>query len=217
MKGTGRIDTAIVGGCGHVGLPLGIALAEAGQNVRLYDIDTSVVEMINNGSMPFLERGADDLLRTVIGRGTLEATSDPTVLTGADHVVIVIGTPVDEHLNPDPMAVSDAIKELLPYFRDGQLIVLRSTVFPGVTRMIETLFESSGLNVDVAFCPERIAEGRALTELHELPQIVASRTESGHDRASALFETLTETIVSLMLSATTTGTAACARTLWCSP
>ena len=60
---------------------------------------------------------------------------------------------------------------------DGQLLILRSTVFPGVTRMVERLIERLGKAIDVAFCPERIAEGRAMEELHSLPQIVAARTE----------------------------------------
>jgi UDP-N-acetyl-D-mannosaminuronic acid dehydrogenase len=77
------------------------------------------------------------------------------------------------------------------------MVILRSTVFPGVTRTVESLFDRSGLQVDVAFCPERIAEGAAMKELHELPQIVASRTATGNERAARLFSSLTDSIVYL--------------------
>ena len=99
----------------------------------------------------------------------------------AEHVVIVIGTPIDEHLNPDLNAVQRdrGDRENLV---DGQLLVLRSTVYPGVTAMVEKLVERLGLDVDVSFCPERIAEGKAMVELFELPQIVAARTQTRRER-----------------------------------
>ncbi len=191
------VDTVIVGGCGHVGLPLGIALADSGRRVVVYDIDASAVDTVNAGSLPFMEVGAQEVLERVVGDGRLVASTDPSLLRDAENVVVVIGTPVDEHLNPDPTAVTNSVEELIPFLRDGQLVVLRSTVFPGVTRMVERLFDESGLDVDVAFCPERIAEGSAMTELYELPQIVASRTESGNERSAALFGSLTDSIVYL--------------------
>ncbi len=74
--------------------------------------------------------------------------------------MVVVGTPVDEHLNPDPHAVIAAIEAVADELVDGQLLVLRSTVFPGVTRLVERLIVRLGKAIDVAFCPERIAEGR---------------------------------------------------------
>jgi UDP-N-acetyl-D-mannosaminuronic acid dehydrogenase len=85
----------------------------------------------------------------------------------------------------------------LPHFRDGQTLVLRSTVYPGVTRRVEQLVERLGRDMDVAFCPERIAEGRAMTELFELPQIVSARTPSARKRVEELFRVLTDKIVHL--------------------
>ena len=90
-------------------------------------------------------------------------------MTRAEHVIVVIGTPIDEHLNPDLGAVDRAINEIAEHLVDGQLLVLRSTVYPGVTAMVERLIARLGADVDVAFCPERIAEGKALEELADLP------------------------------------------------
>ena len=118
-------DVAIVGGCGHVGLPLGIAFADAGLSTVLYDIDEHAVAVVNGGDLPFLEPGADTVLERVVAAGTLKATTDPTSLTVAENVVVVVGTPVDEHLNPDPNAVTESITDLIAHLHDGQLVVQR--------------------------------------------------------------------------------------------
>ncbi len=190
-------DVVIIGGCGHVGLPLGIALAERGLKTRLFDVNSDTVKLVNSGTLPFSEDGAADVLREVVEDGRLQASDDPRVVQDAEYVVVVIGTPVDEHLNPDPHAIPRALKECGDYLRDGQLLVLRSTVYPGVTALVERTLAQRGLTVDVAFCPERIAEGKAMTELYSLPQIVAGRTEQVRDRAAKLFGRLTDTIVRL--------------------
>jgi UDP-N-acetyl-D-mannosaminuronic acid dehydrogenase len=187
---------SIIGGCGHVGLPLGLALADRGLDVTLYDVNRAAVDLVNSGSMPFDEPGALELLPRVVGE-RLRATDDPASIASCEFVIVVIGTPVDEHLNPDPRAVPEAVAALAPHLREGQLLVLRSTIYPGVTALVEQRLESLGLNLDVAFCPERIAEARALTELYDLPQIVAARSDRGRDRADALFRRLTDQTVHL--------------------
>ena len=83
------------------------------------------------------------------------------------------------------------------HLRDGQLLVLRSTLYPGVTAMVERVVAGLGLDVDVAFCPERIAEGHAMTELFELPQLIAARTDRAMERAAKLFQVLTAQVVRL--------------------
>jgi UDP-N-acetyl-D-mannosaminuronic acid dehydrogenase len=191
------LDVVIVGGCGHVGLPLGLAFADRGLRVALYDLDASAVDRVNGAEMPFWEEGAPEVLEKVRREGRLEATTDPSAVGRAETVVVVIGTPVDEHLNPDIQAVADAVGEFVDHLRDGQLLVLRSTVYPGVTAKVEELIAARGAGVDVAFCPERIAEGRAMTELYELPQIVAARTAEAAERGEKLFRNLTQEIVHL--------------------
>jgi UDP-N-acetyl-D-mannosaminuronic acid dehydrogenase len=185
----------VIGGCGHVGLPLALAFADRGARVAIYDVSETSVRMVNAGRMPFAEVGADEVLHRVLSAGRLEASADPAVVTAAEHVVVVLGTPVDEHLNPNPLAITRALGGCAEYLRDGQLLILRSTVFPGVTALVERMIARIGLDVEVAFCPERIAEGKAMTELFELPQIVSSSTPAGVKRASALFGKLTSKLV----------------------
>jgi UDP-N-acetyl-D-mannosaminuronic acid dehydrogenase len=188
-------DVVILGGCGHVGLPLALAFADCGATVGIYDISQASVDAVNAGRMPFAEAGADEVLHRVLSAGRLEASADPAIMATAENVVVVIGTPVDEHLNPDQTAITEALGGCSTYFRHGQLVILRSTVFPGVTALVEKTMAGLGLQIDVAFCPERIAEGKAMTELFELPQIVSSRTAAGTRRAAALFGRLTSKLV----------------------
>lgn len=190
-------DVVVVGGAGHVGLPLSIALASRGLRVTAYDIDAGALATIAAGVMPFREQGADVVLREVIGSRTLVCSGDPSSVSHAEYVIVVVGTPVDAHLAPDYDAVPLVVEELLPHLRDGQVVILRSTVSPGVTRRVEQIVARSGLAVDVAFCPERIAEGRAMTELFELPQIVAARSPTARMRSASLFSKLTPSIVEL--------------------
>ena len=190
-------DVVVIGGCGHVGLPLAIAFAERGALVSVYDLSESAVERVNAARLPFDEPDAEPVLERVVSQGRLRASTDPAVVSSAEHVIVVIGTPVDEHLNPQQLVISRALSGCAEHLRDGQLLVLRSTVFPGSTALVERLITGLGLQIDVAFCPERIAEGKAMTELFELPQIVSARSASGLERAAKLFSILTNSIVEL--------------------
>ncbi len=151
---------------------------------------------VNEGTLPFEEPGAAEVLARVGGR-TLHASTDAACVATAEHVVVVVGTPVDEYLNPEPQVVPAAVAAVAQHLRDGQLLILRSTLYPGVTALVERLVVGFGKDVDVAFCPERIAEGKAMTELYELPQLVAARTERAIERSAKLFRTLTAEIVPL--------------------
>jgi UDP-N-acetyl-D-mannosaminuronic acid dehydrogenase len=190
-------DVVVIGGGGHVGLPLAIALADRGATVAVYDVNGKTVGLVNDSVMPFAEPGAQPKLEAARSAGALVATTDPAIVGRAENVIVVIGTPVDEHLNPDPRAIPDALGACSPFFTDGQLLVLRSTVYPGVTALVEKLIGELGRDIDVAFCPERIAEHKAMEELFSLPQIVSSRTPRGRKRAAALFGRLTEQIIDL--------------------
>ena len=190
------LDVAVVGGCGHVGLPLALAFADRGLAVGIYDIDPSAVAQVQAGRMPFNEPGAQEMLAKALANG-LQLSTDDSMVSRAEHVVVVVGTPIDEHLNPSPDVVPRMLIQLSPRFRTGQLIVLRSTVYPGVTALVERELSRRCPGVDVVFCPERIAEGRAMDELFRLPQLVAGRDDLAVRRAEKLFAHLTADTVRL--------------------
>jgi len=190
-------DVVVVGGCGHVGLPLAMAFADRGARVGIYDVSEKAVATVNAGRLPFDEPGGAQVLENVVASGMLHASLDAAIVGTAEHVVVVIGTPVDEFLNPDQTAIPNALGGCAPYLRDGQLLILRSTVFPGVTALVEKMIVGLGKSIEVTFCPERIAEGKAMTELFTLPQIVSARSPEAMDRATRLFSRLTGNIVQL--------------------
>jgi UDP-N-acetyl-D-mannosaminuronic acid dehydrogenase len=194
---TSKLNLVIVGGCGHVGLPLGIVFASRGAaEVTLLDIAADKVERVNSGRMPFMETGAEELLRTVIGKN-LRATVDTACLRTADAVVTVVGTPVDEHLNPTVTGLYENIDRLVTDMKDDTLLILRSTVYPGVTKLVYDKIRSRGRNIPLAFCPERIAEGKALEELVNLPQIVAAFEPEAQRKAAELFRRIAPKIIEL--------------------
>jgi UDP-N-acetyl-D-mannosaminuronic acid dehydrogenase len=188
-------DVVVIGGCGHVGLPLAIAFASRGARVGIFDISEASVALVNSATMPFAEPGAAPELERAVAAGQLVASADPAIVGSAEHVIVVVGTPVGDHLEPDQSAVPNALARCAEYLAGGQILILRSTVYPGVTARVEKMIAGLGMEIDVAFCPERIAEGKAMTELFELPQIVSSRSARGQERASKLFTMLTSTLV----------------------
>ena len=184
------LDLVVLGGGGHVGLPLSLAFAEAGLRVGIFDTNQTTLDQIAAGEMPFREAGATELLASLLPTGRLELSADASILGRTDSVVIVIGTPVDEFLGPSMWVFERAVGQVAPEVRDGALIVLRSTVYPGTSEFVARHFAASGRSVDLAFCPERIAEGHALEELRSLPQIIGADSERAASRAAALFERL---------------------------
>jgi UDP-N-acetyl-D-mannosaminuronic acid dehydrogenase len=185
------MNVTIIGGCGRAGLPLAMSLADVGIHVCAFDINAAAVQAVRERCMPFREHGdPQGMLDRVVSTGRLSASTDPASVAAADVIIVVIGTPVDEHLNPDPNAVLRALEQTVPFMRSGQLLMLRSTVYPGVTARVERSLARRGLDIDVVFCPERIAEGHALTELRTLPQLVGARNDAGLERATAVFDAL---------------------------
>ena len=189
------LDVVVLGGGGHVGLPLSLALAKAGLRVGIYDTNQSTLDRIADGEMPFLETGADQLLREILPTGRLVFSSDGSMIGLTDQLIVVIGTPVDEFLGPSMTIFGQAVAQIAPHLRDGALVILRSTVYPGTTGYVRQHLLDAGCAVDVAFCPERIAEGHALEELHSLPQIIGADDDVAADRATTLFRHLVDKTV----------------------
>jgi UDP-N-acetyl-D-mannosaminuronic acid dehydrogenase len=188
---------AVIGGCGHVGLPLAALCAAVGRDTAIYDIDESAIARIRKGEAPFIEHGLEPLLRDVLASGRLTLSSDPLVIAAARFVVLVVGTPVDRYLNPDVDQLFRALAACLAHLRAGQTLVLRSTVYPGVSRKIQDHLAEHGLDVDVAFCPERVAQGRALDETRQLPQIISAFSERGLAGARAFFGPIAPKLIQL--------------------
>ena len=190
-----RAAICVVGGAGHVGLPLAITFASRGVRVIIHDVDRVAMDAIRTGRMPFQEKGAEPLLAAALAANLLELTDDPTCVSRADTVIIVIGTPVDEFLNPSWYTMTRCLDALAPHLVDGQLLVLRSTVYPGVTQQVFQYLAARGKTLRVAFCPERVVQGRAIEEIQTLPQVVAGVDAESEDAAARVFEAVAPELV----------------------
>lgn len=180
--------TVIVGGGGHVGLPLALVLADSGIPTVALDIDKDKVDAINSGNMPFFEEGGEFLLKKTLENKTFQITLDKESIRTAKYIIVVIGTPVDEHLAPNPNSVVEVVRNLLKEMSDGQVLMLRSTLFPGVSKKVEEVVKAVHPNIKVVYCPERIIEGKAIEEIRKLPQIIGCRGNAEFESAKKLFD-----------------------------
>ena len=190
-----QADICVVGGAGHVGLPLSIVFASHNHRVLIHDWNLEVMDAIRSGRMPFMERGAESMLQNALAKGMLAFTNRPEDTAGARTIIITIGTPVDEFLNPSLRVLTRCLDELLPFLSEDQLVVIRSTVYPGATESMQKYAQSKGKKLRLAFCPERIVEGHAVEELQTLPQIVSGTTPDAEDEAAELFRLIAPEVV----------------------
>ncbi|MEZ4462960.1 MAG: nucleotide sugar dehydrogenase [bacterium] len=159
------------------------------------DLDAELRAAVNGGRMPFHEPGYDALVAT--RRFVVHA--DAAIAARARAIVVTVGTPLHTHIETDLSQVRRVLEGLLPHLRPGQLLCLRSTVAPGTTAYVRRFLERHssfriGTDLLLAFCPERIAEGKA-QELRTLPQIVGAEDAASREAATALFGRLAPEIL----------------------
>lgn len=187
-------DVVIIGGLGHVGLPLGLMFANKGLNVCLYDLDKKRAEIVSQGSLPFIEYGAEPILKEAIKNKKIKISIDTEDISKARFVVVAIGTPVDEYLNPKIRAFLEFFDKIKKYLNNNQTLIIRSTVYPHTCQQVLNLLgKDEGWHI--AYCPERIVQGYAINELKELPQIVAGLSKKAVEDATKLFGIISPKII----------------------
>ena len=189
-------DIAVVGGFGHVGLPLGLAFVKVGLKVCLVDISAEKQQIIDRGEMPFVEYGAQEVLTSGLASGHLRTSLESSEIKNARVVIICIGTPVDEYLNPKLRHFLSFFDNLAPNLDPEQLLIIRSTVYPkSCTQALKRLEETGRSGWKMAYCPERIVQGYSMKELFELPQLVAGMNKVAETEATELFSKLSPKII----------------------
>lgn len=188
-----KIKIAIIGS-GRVGLPLGLVFAQEGLHVWGVDVNQQAIEKLQQGKMPFIEEGAQELLKKYLNNG-FYPTTDVAVVKNCQYVVLTLGTPVDENMNPSLSQIDEALQSLKPFLQEGQTLILRSTVSPRTTEYVANIINKIGSlkvgkNFYLAFCPERIAEGKAIKELYQIPQIIGGMDKKSAKKAADLFQSL---------------------------
>ncbi len=190
-------NLTVVGGAGHVGIPLVLAFASKGFSINVNDINEENLATLKSGRLPFIEHGAQELLTQALAGKRLVFTSKPEDISTRGPVIVTIGTPVDEFLNPEHNVVQKCVDKLLPYMCDGQLLVLRSTLFPGTTDWMDRHIKRKKRKLKIAFCPERVAQGFGIDELNRMPQIVSGTSREAEEEAAALFKPIVAELVQL--------------------
>lgn len=197
MTNARTADLTVVGGAGHVGVPLVLSFAAKGLTVNVNDLNLESLAALKNGRLPFMEHGAQELLTGALRDKKLIFTSKPSEVSNSGPVIVTIGTPVDDFLNSQRHVIQQCLDALLPYLSDDQLLVLRSTIYPGTTDWISDYLALNGRKMKVAFCPERIVQGYGVDELAQMPQIVSGSTPEAAEEAAALFRIIAPEIVTL--------------------
>lgn len=196
-----RVERVAVIGLGYVGLPLAVRARERGYRVMGVDVDTERVEKINRSIVPF----EDERLEQSLPKADLPATADFSRIAEASIVILCVPTPVhhDSHM-PDLSPVQDSVKALAPHLMEGALVIVESTVNPGVCEeiVIPLLVEGSGLtlgeNLSVAHCPERINPGDPKWDVSNIPRVVGASDEAGLERALSFYRTIIDAPIKAM-------------------
>ena len=192
-----KYDVVVVGGAGHVGAPLSIVLASKGLRTLIYDLSENALKTLAQGKLPFLEEGGEPLLREVLADHKLGFSNQVADIRGIPYVILTIGTPVDEFHNPVLRVLTDCMDTLLPHLSDDQTIILRSTVFPGATDFLDGYLKSRGRKPLIAFCPERVVQGKAIREIQSLVQMISGTTPAAEESAVRLFRRVAHKVVRL--------------------
>ena len=193
-------ESVAVVGLGRVGLPLALSFADRGLHVIGVERRDAVLDQIAAGQMPFRETGTQELLERVLESGRFERTKTVQDAAGADHIVLTLGTPAHVHIEIDMSEIRSVIDDLLPVLREGQSLILRSTVAPGTTDWVAGYIEQRrgfavGEDLFVAHVPERIAANHFVEEIATLPCIVGGVGEGSGQRAAELFDVFGTEIV----------------------
>ncbi|MBA2521761.1 MAG: nucleotide sugar dehydrogenase, partial [Solirubrobacterales bacterium] len=184
-------------GLGYVGLPLAVAFAEAGHDVVGYDVDRDRIDRLDRGESDIEDVTSDRLAGLA---GQLSATDDAEKLSACDAILICVPTPLAAEREPDLAYVRASVETIAGILREGQLVVLESTTYPGTTREeLLPVLERGGLKVGegfyLAYSPERIDPGRSDNQIAETPKVVGGMTSACLDRAVAVYSEVCNEVV----------------------
>ena len=188
-----KSNISIIGGAGHVGFALGLIFSSKGFNVSLIDKDRANIKKINSGKIPFLEENSQKLLKTMIKKKRIYATNQLRKVTESKFIIVCIGTPINNKRNPNLRGFINFFYQLKKFLKKDQIIIIRSSIYPGICNKIYKIIESKCKNL--SYCPERIVQGKAILELPKLPQLVSGKNKKAVLESSKLFRKVCKKII----------------------
>jgi len=180
---------AIIGGSGHVGLPLGLKFAEKNFNVLCIDKNIKINTLLNKGILPYEEEGALKILKKTLKNNKIKFTDNYIEVKKAKYIIITVGTPVQNN-KPNMNYVFQVVRSLKKYLNPKHSVILRSTLYPGTTQQIIKKIKNAKINCKVSYCPERVAQGISIYEIENLPQIISSQNETEEKKITKLFKSI---------------------------
>ena len=183
----------IIGGAGHVGTPLGLALSSKGYNVVLIDKNQRNIKKINQGIMPFVEEGCAKLLKKMIYKKKIFATSKLDEIKKCKYIIVCIGTPINNKFKPNLKKFFNFFYNLKKYLNKNHVIIIRSSIYPGACNRVFDIVKNHCKNL--SYCPERIAQGKSLVELPKLSQIISGKNEKAKIESGKIFKKVCKKII----------------------
>jgi len=176
-------------GFGYIGAVIGAVYAELGHSVHAIDSDVSSMNDLNQGICHVPEPALRELIKKGVENKNLSGSTSYDSILGSDVVLVTVGTPLSDEFDADLSAIRDVFKMLSGYVSDGQIIMVKSTVPPGVTRQMANEFLAEKENVFIGFSPERLAEGNAIQEFRTLPIVVGGINDKSTERCADFWST----------------------------
>ena len=183
----------IIGGAGHVGTPLGLAFSSKGYNVVLIDKNQRNIKKINQGIMPFVEDGCAKLLKKMIYKKKIFATSKLDAVKKCKYIIVCIGTPINNKFKPNLEKFFNFFNNLKKYLNKNHIIIIRSSIYPGACNRVFNIVKTRCNNL--SYCPERIAQGKSLTELPKLSQIISGKNDRAKIESGKIFKKVCKKII----------------------
>lgn len=184
---------SIIGGAGHVGFPLGLAFGSKKYKVNLIDTNKNNLNKIKSGLPPFYEIGAQKILKKCLKKNALFFSNDLKTVKTSKFIIICIGTPINKKLKPEIKYFLSLFYKLSKIISKNQILIVRSSVYPGVIKKILTILKKNSNNI--VYCPERIVQSKALIELPKLPQVISGFDKKSIKEVSKLFKHICNKII----------------------
>ena len=191
-----KIDSksiSIIGGAGHIGLPLGLSFAQKKFKIKLIDVNQENLEKIKKGIVPHKEINAEKILKKCLKSKNLLTSNSLNKISNSKFIIVCIGTPINKNLKPEIKKFINFIKNLKSKIKKDNILIIRSSIYPGMITKIEKIFGKK--NKNIVYCPERIVQGYALKELPKLPQIIASNNKSAKKSVKKIFNLICKKVI----------------------
>ena len=186
-------NISIIGGAGHVGFPLGLIFSSKGFSVSLIDKHTTNINKINNGKVPFLEESSQLLLKKMLKKKKIYATNQLNKVIKSKYIIVCIGTPITNQLNPKLRDFVSLFHQLKKFLKKDQIVIIRSSIYPGICNKIYKIIEKKCKNL--SYCPERIVQGKSISELPKLPQLISGKSKKAIIESGKLFRKVCKKII----------------------